>query len=663
MSVNIPYKRFCWSLGTTSFRTKNFNKTIELQLSLLDEFWKINDNAIQNWSGNNILQEKYYNFMKNKGFVDGDAGNKAKDAREKTSGLVDIGLISDDRRLTSAGKALLKISLKNDFSDNNIFRIAKDSYIYLKQMLKTYDNINGKFVRQFVVLLYLLSELDYLTFEEFTYLLPLCTDKKNTENIIGQIRKLRNGNLSVNDIIIERLMKMDNYKTGLDLLINSNNIDEDIICTIGINRKSRNYDKPYFPLYKELYKVFMQNDTSAVVDLFKATKKINIGTLWRNYLFDTISEIAIKNNPDSHLKYTMFSNISDEYGFKEVFYKVMHLLKARATLSDYKDLNIRYIKTTDIILFEDNTVKLDIIPKQFFNSVIKDLYNSAFAVSDKLEEDCDFKEIDKCLVIDPKVIIQGINKELNTKISDISEAYAILENVRYRRLHHLINNKFTDDKILILLDLFKKREDSKIIEMVTDNADVPTIFEYVLGILWYKISENKGKVLDYMKLSLDADLLPKTHAAGGEADIVYEYEQAKEYPKHTLLIEATLADGTNQRRMEMEPVSRHLGQYLIKTGNLNSYCVFATNDLNINVISDFRGRKNNPYYDSRDYSKYVDGMKIIPLEIDELKVIINSKIKYKELYTIFDIAHNSNEAPHIWYSECIKDKLNNNKNL
>lgn len=34
----IPYKSFCWSLGTTSFRTKDFNKTIEEQLLLLDEF-------------------------------------------------------------------------------------------------------------------------------------------------------------------------------------------------------------------------------------------------------------------------------------------------------------------------------------------------------------------------------------------------------------------------------------------------------------------------------------------------------------------------------------------------------------------------------------------------------------------------------------------------
>lgn len=34
----IPYKQYCWSLGTTSFRTKNFNKTIEQQLMLLYDF-------------------------------------------------------------------------------------------------------------------------------------------------------------------------------------------------------------------------------------------------------------------------------------------------------------------------------------------------------------------------------------------------------------------------------------------------------------------------------------------------------------------------------------------------------------------------------------------------------------------------------------------------
>lgn len=36
--------------------------------------------------------------------------------------------------------------------------------------------------------------------------------------------------------------------------------------------------------------------------------------------------------------------------------------------------------------------------------------------------------------------------------------------------------------------------------------------------------------------------------------------------------------------------------------------------LNINVIADFRGRKSIQFYNPQDYSKSVNGMKIIPLQ-------------------------------------------------
>ena len=119
------------------------------------------------------------------------------------------------------------------------------------------------------------------------------------------------------------------------------------------------------------------------------------------------------------------------------------------------------------------------------------------------------------------------------------------------------------------------------------------------------------------------------------------------------MLEATLADSTNQRRMEMEPVSRHLGMHLIRTGNMNSYCIFATNYLNINVISDFRSRKTTPFYDPQDYSKSVAGMKIIPLQTSELKKIVSNRKTYKELYPLFEEAFNSNLPPHEWYEKCI----------
>ena len=643
MPNEIPYKSFCWALGTTSFRTKDFNKTIEEQLALLNEFWELPENQNANWSGDNDTQTRYYEFMKEKVFVAGSANNKPKDAREKTSGLVDIGIIDENRKLTEAGRALLEISQLNDFTSDNFFQIPKDSFLYLRQLLKTYNNVDGSIVRPFIVLLYVLSKVEYLSLDEFTYLLPLCTSNEYTEQIIGGIQACRNNSASFDDIIINRLLEMDNYQAALKKFLD-NTITENLICEIGLNRKSRNYDKPYLRLYDELYSVFVNHDNSRIPLIFSATKSFKnkkIGKLWRKYLFNTSSEKAIEKNPVACLKQTAFAAVPTESEFKTVFFKTMHLFKAKATLSDYLDLNRRYIRTTDIILFEDSIIKLDIIPKHFFNSVADELHNYAYTACDILFEDSELVEIADCLVINEDTVIAGVNAELGTNVATIGEARNVLEDNRYRRLQHLIDTKFTDEIIVTLLGYFESRNDTEIKSMVTENADIPTIFEYVLGILWYKISERQGKILDYMKLSLDADLLPKTHAAGGEADIVYEYPETEYYPAHTLLLEATLADNTNQRRMEMEPVSRHLGRHLIRTGNLNSYCVFATTYLDINVIADFRGRKNMPFYDTQDYTKSVDGMKIIPLQTEELKKIIKSETRYKVLFSLFEEAFNS----------------------
>ena len=644
------YKSFCWCLGTTSFRTKDFNRTIEVQLELLNEFWTLAENANETWANNSALQIRYYDFMKDKGFVSGDAPRKDKDAREKTSGLVDIGLIDDDRKLTEAGRALLTISQTGNFDPDNVFQIPKDSFIYLKQLLKTSNKIDETVVRPFIVLLRVLSEFESISFEEYTYLLPLCVDRGSTEYIIDRIHDLRNHRVDLNDIIIDRLMDMENYQEGLRLFLD-NDVDADLICEVGMNRKSRNYDRPYFPLYQALRQAYFENDTDAFINVYEATRQINIGIRWRNYLFNTVSTRAITNEPLNCLNATLFDNVDTEAQFKEAFYKVMHLLKARATLSDYLDLNRRYIKTADVVLFNDNTLSLDIVPKHFFNAIIDDLYNFAFEESTLLFDDCELEEIAACLVTDENTIIAGVNEELGTTVTTVEAARLALDDVRYRRLQALIDDKFTDEKLIELLNLFESRNDNEIRNMVTDNADIPTIFEYVLGILWYKTSERQGKVLEYMKLSLDADLLPKTHAAGGEADIVYEYAATEHYPEHALLLEATLADGTNQRRMEMEPVSRHLGTHLLRTGNMNSYCVFATTYLDINVIADFRNRKTNPYYNPQDYTQYVNGMKIIPLQTTELKKIVNNHRTYKELYTLFEEAFNSTLPPHEWYAQ------------
>ena len=650
-NINLKFKSYCWSFGTTSFRTKNFNKKIEEQLSLLNSFWSDSENKNEPWEGNNVLQEKYYNFMQVNGFVQGEANRKDKDARQKTSGLLDLGLIDYNRRLTEVGVNLLKISKSNDFTSDNFLKIPKDSFIYLKQLLKTSVDVNQHKVRPFIILLYLLSKLEYLTTSEFTYLLPLCIDKETTANIINKIKASRKNEGNIDNIIIETLLEKDNYNQALEYFLD-NELSEKLFCEIGLNRKSREYDSVYFALYKSLYEVFYERKYDKTKSLYDITFKINVGRIWRSFLFSISNAKAIFAEPEKYINPNVFQNIETEEEFKKTFFKVMHLFKVKATLHDYFDLNKRYIKTSDIFIFEDDKVKLDIVPYYFFKNVAEEIYEEAFSNCLMLNEDCPLSIISEKLIYDEDLIIDGINKDYNTDIITIDNAYSLVESKRYERLSKLIDEKFSDEQLIILLEHFDNRDDDEINRIVTDNADIPTIFEYVLGIIWYKISDKKGRILDYLKLSLDSDLMPISHAVGGDADIVYEYDETPCYPKHTLLLEATLADSTNQRRMEMEPVSRHLGNHLIETKNLDSYCVFVTNKLHINVISDFRVRKFAYYYNTQNLNEYIVGMKIIPVNIIDLKYIINHQIRYDEIYNKFDLAYRSeNNDPKSWYEK------------
>lgn len=81
------------------------------------------------------------------------------------------------------------------------------------------------------------------------------------------------------------------------------------------------------------------------------------------------------------LGYLLENEVTDEVSFKKAFFNIMHLFKAKATLSDYLNLNRRYIKTTDV-----------------------------FTLSDLLYENCDISKISACLVVSDKTVVARINE-------------------------------------------------------------------------------------------------------------------------------------------------------------------------------------------------------------------------------------------------------------
>ena len=634
MFPKIPYKSFCWVIGTTSFRTAQLNLKTEQQLLLLSQFQR-NYTSWQ-WTNNAELQEDYYNYLQENQFVKGEANNKPKDAREKTSGLVDIGLLTKDRQLTEVSRLLLNTEQLIS-KEENLFYIDKDSYIYLLQLLKTSLSIDDKVVRSYIILAKYLNKFDYLSFDEFRYVLPITNSEKDFEELCKEIQKLRENKITINDILFNHLMTFDNYKKAKELFL-THSVSEDLVCTIGMNRKSKQYDKPYFVLYELLYAIFIEKK-DVTLDLLNAINKLNqTKSEWKKLIFkNSIRSYIVKNKLNAIQEDNPFANCQNEQEFKEIFFKYLHLFKAIATLKDYFDLNRRYLSLTDTLLFDEQSVKFDVVPKYFFKLYQNYLDNIAFTQSSELDQFVTVENILDIKEIDIEKLYALISKELGITFNSPQQLNQYVQDERHQRFNQLIKKKFTDNILIELLNCFESRNDDRIRELVTDNAEIYSIFEYIIGIIWYKVSEQKGNILDYMQLSLDAQLLPKSHAQGGGADIIYQYDACEFYPKHTLLIEPTLADGNNQRRMEMEPVSRHLGDYRLKYKNPYDYSLFVSTFLHKNVVSDFRYRKNMPYFGKDD--EMIDGLKIISLDTKNLKNILQNQMFYSKLYRIFEKYH------------------------
>ena len=56
MAKKIGFKSYCWAIGTTSYRTDNFNLSIEEQLHLLRQFRELEENKNKKWGNNKKLQ-------------------------------------------------------------------------------------------------------------------------------------------------------------------------------------------------------------------------------------------------------------------------------------------------------------------------------------------------------------------------------------------------------------------------------------------------------------------------------------------------------------------------------------------------------------------------------------------------------------------------------
>lgn len=668
-TTKLSYKSVAWVFGTTSLRPAQLSLKIEKQLQLLRSLREREErNGVKwTWQGNDKLQEEFYLLSKEAEIVKGNATRKAKDARVLTSGLVDLGLINKNRELTEAGDKLLEIISNEEIRRDNLFFIGGDSFLYLKQLLKVSIKIRDNVVKPLIVLIKILADLDYLTYDEFRYLVPLITNDDDYKVIlqkIVEIRKEKNKGereqlffLS----IMEILSTKEEYIRAWNILEATREKDIlDVIPIIALNRKSKKYSITYSQLYLYLKKLYWEKDLSNdnAFELYNlvSTTTGKAFSYWKKLLFaKQTTKFQVRKEGASSLRteYNPFTKISSIEELKRSFFTHLHVFKTMATLDDYCDLNMRYIKLTDIVLFENQTVRFDAIPKIYFNQTTanKIYKEGAFSIHKRKREETTLKEIYPTLSKELEYkTISTIKEKFNlTSISDDAELTKHIQNERTNRFHKLIEERFSNDKLLKIIDLIEKRKDEEVYNQVTDDADIPTIFEYIIAIAWFRISECKGDILSYMKLSLDNALLPKSHAGGGTADIVYKYYQSdrRGYPDHTLLIEATLTEDTNQRRTEMEPVSRHLAEYILQNNTFTkvsennkvdrkdqaAQAIFIATHLDTNTRDDFYARRFTQY-SKKGVSAKLSGTNIIGINTKTLTKLIQENITYSNIYPL-----------------------------
>ena len=76
----------------------------------------------------------------------------------------------------------------------------------------------------YIALIYMIEKLGYLSYDEFTYLLPLCKTKYDVKKMIENIKANRMG-LNINEIIKMKIFEMNNYLEELAVK-NSNRANE-----------------------------------------------------------------------------------------------------------------------------------------------------------------------------------------------------------------------------------------------------------------------------------------------------------------------------------------------------------------------------------------------------------------------------------------------------
>ncbi|WP_163531726.1 AlwI family type II restriction endonuclease [Helicobacter suis] len=628
------------NLGDTSFRRKEIvgdYKTLLQGLCDLHLEWDIHNGS----------QEIFYRYVLESGLIkppdkDISHAEQAKRARTYSNALVKIGFIDYKRALTPAGLAFLHNEIKLDFLES-LLGLKQDNVAFLRQLFKLEVYQNGSIIYLYRIALVLLLRFHKIPLDHFCKILLSLEPKQHT----GMLTSIFDGYQKVieNKQDIYAFIKQLHIKSK-EIHFTNEKMQIEKFNTYFKNRKSQDSIALYWQFYQACLDFYNAKTPTNLENLYTiGSNQVVIKAFGFGKPLFVESLVSGKDN-------VLFGAPNLEE-FNRQFYERYCDSKHHDQVQEYSDVLIRIFRVSGLISFNNSLVSLkqrEVI-QEIFSSESKIILDTQFSPPTNalsLYQDLSLVQI---LNLEQNAL-ESLKKRIRAKCQIPSKVSTqdFFKNQYERQFEAKIESRYTDSQLCALLGMFgHKSQYKKIQEIITDNASVPTIFEYIVALVWHRISGKDFNLQDSMKLSLDADGLPLLHAPGGDGDIVAHHAT------FDTMLEVTLMDKNAQKRGELEPVIRH-GANLSAQNNQQgrkSYVFFIADTLDVNVINLFRASAYTQLQHTRQKIS-TNGVKIFALNTKQLGYLLEKKPDYKALIaTIFKDYSYNNPKPitYQWHKE------------
>ena len=560
-----------------------------------------------------------------------------KRARHYTSNLVKMGFTNAQRNITEAGYSYLRGCVNKD-SIENILPLDSVNIALLRQLskLKIFSNpdTDGKrrFYSPFNMALVLLLNGDNIGRGSFEVIVqglsPYSAEAVKTEVLQSRI-DIRKLETAIQNIAVEMPAELEGeVELNLDL------VKKHFKSSKSNEATSQKYYY-FIRALKNFRENRCENNYNVLLDCFEQDGAVlykafgygkavfQIGNRGSRYNMHTF----LKENSDNHLLvaedyvreiYVTFSKSKWIDGIREYSDTTMRLLSATG-LFQFRNLPSLSCREVLSLIFDISALKQGI-----FGEMTEEEYREY-----EVKEDCYFGKSNSIAEIfefskdDVSAVIEKI--EMQLKVSNSYEVRTLLYNNKNAEFINHINAKYPKEKIMELLPLFSDRKnDSRIKKEVNDAATVPTIYEYIVAIAWYYISNKDFDLYGSMNLTLNADFEPVIHAGAGEGDIVISYDDM------VIMLEVTLMNKQAQKRGEWEPVLRHSLNLKAANESKETITFFIADELDQNTINIWRAVAAVPL-ESTNTHQAVNGVVIMPFINREIGCFLEQNVTREEI--------------------------------